>query len=203
MNFQIAGPSWRSPVEVDSADLRDYMALTATVYNFHIDLADADRGVYDTLELRMARHPSESEEYFVARLLAYCLEYAEGIQFSNGISEPEEPTVAVRDLTGVIRVWIEIGGPAAARLHRASKAADRVVVYTHRDPAQLLRELAGERIHRAAELEIYSFNRELITGFVARLDRRMAMAISISDRHIFVALDGATLEGGLTTHRLS
>jgi len=178
------------------------VALTATIYNFHIDLADADRGVYETLELRMARHPSESEEYFVARLLAYCLEYAEGIAFSSGISDPDEPTVSVRDLTGAIRVWIEIGAPSAARLHKASKAATRVAVYTHRDPPQLLRELEGARIHRASDVEMYSFDRALISGLVARLDRRMSMAVSISDRHVFVSLDDATIEGAIVPHRL-
>src|SRR6188474_758341 len=132
------------------------MALTATIYNFEIDLADADRGVYETLDLRVARHPSESEEYLVTRVLAYCLEFAGGIEFSNGLSDPDEPAVSVRDLTGSIRVWIDIGSPDAARLHKASKAAARVVVYTHKDPAQLLRALDGERIHRADALELYA-----------------------------------------------
>ena len=84
------------------------MALTATVYTFDIELAHADRGVYETLALRVARHPSESEEYLVARVLAYCLEHAEGIAFSSGgLSDPDEPALAVRDLTGAIRSWIE------------------------------------------------------------------------------------------------
>ena len=74
-------------------------------------------------------------------MLAYCLEYAEGIVFSNGISDPDEPTIAVRDLTGAIKVWIEIGAPDAARVHKASKAAPRVAVYTHKDPAQLMRAM--------------------------------------------------------------
>ena len=82
------------------------MALTATIYTFDIDLADVDRGVYETIALRVARHPSESEEYLVTRLLAYCLEYREGIAFSSGLSDPDAPTIAVRDLTGAIRVWI-------------------------------------------------------------------------------------------------
>src|SRR5919107_2661981 len=99
------------------------MALTATIHNFDIELADSDRGVYETLALRVARHPSESEEYLIARLLAYLLEYAEGIEFSRGVSDPDEPTIAVRDLTGVIKTWIDIGTPDAARLHKASKAA--------------------------------------------------------------------------------
>lgn len=178
------------------------MALTATIYNFDIDLADADRGRYETLALRVARHPSESEEYLVARVLAYCLEYADGIAFSSGLSDPEEPTLAVRDLTGAVRVWIEIGSPDAARLHKASKASRRVVVYTHKDPAQLLRQLEGERIHRADEIEIYSLDRALVAGLADKLERRMAMAISVADRHVFVALDGASLDGGVVTHRL-
>jgi len=178
------------------------VALTATIYNFDIDLVDADRNVYETLALRLARHPSESEEYLVARLLAYCLEYGEGISFSSGLSDPDEPTLAIRDLTGTVRVWIEIGSPDAARLHKASKAADRAVVYTHKDPAQLLRQLEGARIHRAEDVEIYAIDRTLISGLAARLERRMAMTISISERHVLVAMDGATIEGTVTRHRL-
>ena len=179
------------------------MALTATLYNFDIDLVDADRSVYETLALRVARHPSESEEYLVARLLAYCLEYAEGISFSSGLSDPDEPTLAVRDLTGAVRVWIEIGAPDAARLHKASKAADRAVVYTHKDPAQLLRQLDGSRIHRAEDVEIYAIDRGLIAAFAARLERRMAMTVSISDRHVLIAMEGATIEGAVIRHRLA
>jgi len=114
------------------------MALQATVYNFDIELADNDRGVYESLALRVARHPSESEDYLVARLLAYLLEFKEGIAFSRGISDPDEPAIAVRDLTGAIETWVDIGTPEAARLHKASKAARRVVVYTHKDPRQFL-----------------------------------------------------------------
>ncbi len=71
------------------------MALGATVHNFDIDLADADRNVYETLALRVARHPSESDEYLVVRVLAYCLEYTEGIAFSRGgLSDADEPPIA-------------------------------------------------------------------------------------------------------------
>jgi hypothetical protein len=70
------------------------MALTSTVHQFLIDLADADRGVYESLQLRVARHASESEEFLVARVLAYCLEYQDGISFSKGLCEPEVIIVA-------------------------------------------------------------------------------------------------------------
>src|SRR5688572_31277128 len=101
------------------------MALGATIYNFDVELSDSDRQVYESLALRVARHPSESEEYLVARLLAYLMEFAEGIEFSRGVSDPDEPAIAVRDLTGAIDTWIDIGTPDAARLHKASKSSDR------------------------------------------------------------------------------
>ncbi len=173
------------------------MALSSTMYVFEIQLALVDRGVYETLQLRVPMHPSESSEYFVARLLAYCLEYTEGIAFSRGISDPDEPSLAVRDLTGALKLWIEIGAPDAARLHKASKASPRVVVYTHRDPAQLQRQLAGERIHKAESIALYGVDRELIASFVTRLDRRMKLELSYTDGTIYLVHDGATLSGNI------
>jgi uncharacterized protein YaeQ len=171
------------------------VALSATIYNFSIQLSDVDRGVYESLALKVAQHPSETPEYLVTRVLAYCLEYAEGIGFSRGLSQPDEPAIFVRDLTGVLRVWIEVGSPDAARLHRASKAAPRVAVYTHRTPEQFLRTLAGERIHRADALELYAIDREVIAGMVARLERRTNFDLSVTDRHLFVSIGNATLAG--------
>jgi uncharacterized protein YaeQ len=171
------------------------VALTATIHHFEIELADADRQVYESLELRAARHPSESEEYLVTRVLAYLLEYTEGIAFSRGISDPDEPTIAVRDLTGAIRTWIEVGAPDAARLHKASKAATRVVVYTHKDPQQLLRNLAGEKIHRADSVELYAVDRTLVAALAARLERRMAFSLSIAERTLYVSIGAETLTG--------
>jgi uncharacterized protein YaeQ len=171
------------------------MALTATVYNFDVDLAHTDRHVYESLSLRVARHPSESEEYLVARLLGYLLEFAPGIEFSRGVSSPEDPAIAIRDLTGAITTWIDIGTPDAARLHKASKAAGRVVVYTHKDPAQFLKQLAGEKIHRAGALELYAVDRALVAALVARLERRMAFSLSISDRELYLSIGTDNLTG--------
>ena len=179
------------------------MTLTATIYKFDIDLADADRHVYETLALQAARHPSESEEYLVARVLAYALEFTDGIAWSRGLEEPNEPAIAVRDLTGAMRVWIDIGMPDAARLHKASKAAPRVVVYTHRDPAQLVSRLAGGKIHRVDAIEVYAIDRNLISALVARLDRRMAFGLSIADRELFISIGTETLNGAVIRCPLS
>jgi uncharacterized protein YaeQ len=171
------------------------VALGATIYNFDVDLSDNDRGVYESVALRVARHPSESEEYLVARVLAYLLEFSEGIEFSRGVSDPGEPAIAVRDLTGAMATWIDIGAPDAARLHKASKTAGRVVVYTHKDPGQFLKQLAGERIHRAEGLELYAIDRPLISALVARLERRVAFSLSVTDRELYLSIGEENLTG--------
>ncbi len=175
------------------------MALTSTIYTFDITVSNVDRGCYETLALRVAMHPSESPEYFTARVFAYCLEYAEGIVFSRGISDADEPTIAVRDLTGALKVWIEIGAPDAARLHKASKAAPKVAVYTHRDPAQVQRVLVGERIHRTESIPLYALDRALIEAFCARLERRMQFSFAVTDGTIYLDLKGETLTGTIET----
>src|ERR1700729_4285078 len=153
------------------------MALGATVHSFKIELADSDRGVYVPLDLRVARHPSETEDHLLTRVLAYCLEYSEGISFSNGWSDPDQPAISIRDLTGVLRVWIDVGAPDASRLHRAAKLAPRVAVYTHKDADQLAARLRTEKIHRAEALELYAVDREWLAALTARLPRRLEVAL--------------------------
>lgn len=176
------------------------MAQTATIYNFDIDLSDVDRGVYEQLSLRAACQPSETPEYLLTRVLAYCLEYSEGIGFGKGLAEPGEPALTVRDLSGGLLTWVEIGAPDAARLHKASQACQRVVVYTHKEPRQVLPQLVGERIHRAEALEFYALDREMLAQLAARLDRRMAFSLSVSDAHLYITVGGQTLTGAVERH---
>ena len=146
------------------------MAQTATIYAFSIDLSDMDRGVFETLSLRVARHPSETVEFMVVRVLAYCLEFQEGIELTEGVSSGDEPALLVRDLTGRTTAWIEVGMPDASRLHRGMKLAGRVAVYTHRDTRQLLGQLAGVRIQRGDEIPIRAFDRSGVEAIAALLD---------------------------------
>jgi uncharacterized protein YaeQ len=169
------------------------MALGATIYTFKIALADSDRGVYQDLDLRVARHPSETEDYLLTRVLAYCLEHSEGISFSGGVSDSDQPAIAVRDLTGALRVWIDIGAPEAARLHRAAKLAPRVAVYTHKDAEQLAARLRAEKIHRAEALELYAVDRDWLASLAARLERRMEFALTVADRNVYLSLGADTL----------
>ena len=178
------------------------MALTSTMYTFDIALSDVDRGVYEQLALKAACHPSESEEYLVTRVLAYCLEYTEGIAFSRGLGEPDEPAVFVRDLTGALKVWIEIGSPDAGRLHKASKASPRVAIYTHKDPRLLLRAYEGQKIHKAAQVELHAVDRELLADLIQHLDRRVSLTLSVSDRQLFIDIGGDSLHGAVERHAI-
>ena len=179
------------------------MALNATVYSFEVELSDVDRGVYATVALRAARHPSETPEYLLTRVLAYCLEYTEGLEMSRGLAEPDEPALMVRDLTGALQAWIEVGSPDATRLHKASKAAPRVAVYTHKDPALLVRQLESERIHKADALEIHAVDRALLAELAARLERRMKLGVTVTDRTLYVTVGDATLTGTVERHSLA
>ena len=179
------------------------MALSSTVYTFEIALNDVDRGVYEQLSLKAACHPSETPEYFFTRILAYCLEYQEGIAFSKGLSDPDEPALSVRDLTGALKAWIEIGSPDAARLHLASKACARVAVYTHKDPRLLTRGYEGQKIHRAERVELYAVDRDLLDELVARLDRRVSMTLSVTDRQLFIDIGGVSVNGAVTRHAIT
>lgn len=179
------------------------MALTATIYRFAVQLSDVDRGVYETLELHVARHPSETAEYMLARVLAYCLEYTDGIQFTDGVSSGDEAAVLVKDLTGRITGWIEVGAPDAERLHRASKLAARVALYTHRDLRMVLEQLYGRKIHRAEEIPIYTFGRGFIDSVAATLDRRNDMSITVTERQLYLDVAAKHFETTIEEHHIS
>jgi uncharacterized protein YaeQ len=178
------------------------MALSATLYNLETELSDVDRGVYTSFSLRLARHPSETLEYLVTRFLAYCLEYTPGIALTEGVSAVDEPAVLVRDLTGRVTAWIEVGAPDAQRLHRGSKLAGRAAVYTHRSVAQVLGELNGKGIHRAPEIPVYDFGHGFIDGVAAALTRKSAATVSVTERQLYLDLDGRLFHTAIEEHRI-
>jgi uncharacterized protein YaeQ len=169
------------------------MAQSSTVHVFELTVSDVDRGVYEAVTVKAARHPSESMEYLATRVLAYALELQEGLAFSHGLGAAEEPALWVRDLTGQLQAWIEVGTPDAARLHRASKACGRVVVYCHKDPGPYLRGLAGAAIHAPERVSIVPVDRAFIAALVARIDRRTALAVSVTEGQVYVDVGGASL----------
>lgn len=179
------------------------MAIGSMIHTFSIQLADVDRGVYEDISIRVARHPSETDAYMVTRLLAYCLEYEEGIEFGGGVSTTDEPAVLVRDLTGKITAWIEVGAPDAARLHSGSKLADRTAVYTHRDPAKLLASWEGKTIYDAEEIRVRSFEPAFIASSVAALERRNTVTLSVTEGQMYFELNDTSLNSAIHEHQIA
>jgi len=174
------------------------MALTATIHRWQITLSDVDRQVYETLDLRLAQHPSETMRYLLTRSLAYCLSYEDGIAFSKGgLSDAEEPPVSVVDPTGVRTAWIDVGVPSAERLHRASKATPRVSIFTHADLSQLHREASSRAIHRVGEIAVFLLEPALLDAMEARVDRNTKLELVRSDGRLYVTIEGATLDGAI------
>jgi len=159
---------------------------------FAIELSDVDRGVYETLDLRVAQHPSESPTYLVTRLLAYSLHYTEGIEFSSGVSL-DEAAIRVVDPTGVLRVWIEVGQPAAARLHRASKAADEVFIYTYKRPRDLQREVSGQRIHRLDAVQAFAVPDAVTEPLVTTVGRQNQWTVVRNDGVLMITAGDAAV----------
>ena len=179
------------------------MALNATVYTLTVELADIDRAVYASLDLRMAREPSESADYFTVRLLAYCLEYAEGISFTQGVAAGDEPAVWVHDLTGRLLAWIDVGLPDAGHLHKGSREAERAAVYTHRAVEQLLSQLSGKKIFHAEEIPVYALDARFVADVAGLIERRASLAVTRSDGELFVDVAGQSFHCVISVHHFT
>jgi uncharacterized protein YaeQ len=173
------------------------------VHHVEVSVSDVDRSVYETLDLRVAQHPSETMRFMLTRTLAYCLSYEEGIAFSKGgLSSVDEPPISVRDPTGVLLAWIDVGTPSAERLHRASKAARRVAVFTHA-LAQLRREAATRTIHKADAIDVWPIDVAFLDALEAKMDRHTKLDLTRSEGQLYVVASGATLETALARASLA
>lgn len=177
------------------------MALTATLYRFEIGVSDVDRGVYDTLELRVAQHPSENDVYLVTRVLARTLEHRDGLAFGKGLSEPHAAPLSAPGDMGTIALWIDIGHPKPERLHKVSKRADEVCVYTHHDPEGLFADLAKSKIHRADEIRVVALDPSFVAELAGHLSRMNRWDVLRSDGILYVTVDDETLTTTPLVHR--
>jgi uncharacterized protein YaeQ len=172
------------------------MALPATMRRFTIALAHADRELYTDLDLRAAQHPSESDRYLVARVLARALEHADGLEFSKGgVSDDTEPALVQRDLRGDLVAWIEIGSPSAERLHKAAKTSPRVVVYTWKSVPALRAEIAG--VHKADAIEIVGLPAQFLDAVAVTLDRTNRWDLSVTGGTVYLTVGNRLFEAAL------
>lgn len=180
------------------------MALPFTMHHIQLELADVDRGVYETFDLRLARHPSETVRYMLVRLLAYALSYEDGIAFSKeGLSNSDEPPLTVRDPTGLLLAWIDVGMPSADRLHKASKAARRVALFTTGDLALLRKDAKSRPIHKVEAIEVWPLPPQVMERLEAHAGRDVRFTLTRSEGTLYVTVGGETVEAPLVCERLS
>ncbi|MEE9384049.1 MAG: YaeQ family protein [Nannocystaceae bacterium] len=174
------------------------MAQSATMYRFHIDLSDIDHGLYESLDLRVARHPSEDEDRVVVRVLARAIAHEPGLAFGRGLSNVEDAALWRHSPAGEIETWIEVGMPSADRLHRASKAARTLRVFTDK-PAVLLRKAWSSRVvHGATQIEIVQLPRGLVRELARNLGQNVTWYLMLQDGQIQVASEEHSVDGPLT-----
>ncbi len=174
------------------------MALGATMRRFEVSLADSDRDRYEQLDLRVAQHPSESERYLVARVIARVLEHADGVDFSRGgLSVDDEPALMQRDLRGDLQAWIEVGSPSPDRLHKASKAAPRVAVYTWKRGDELVEAIRERGVFRADRLELYYIDPTFLDAAAALLDRNNQWNLAITGGTLYLTIGDTLCESTL------
>jgi uncharacterized protein YaeQ len=170
------------------------MALPSTVYRATIQLSHVDRGVYETLQTTIARHPSETAERVIIRLLAYALCYEDGLVFTKGICAGDEPDLWAKGPDGRVTLWVEVGVPDPERLLKAARHSERAVLIAcgpnrFRWDEQHLKKMTGTR-----NLTILGLDYDFISQIAQKLERNITWEITISDGVIYLTANGASSE---------
>lgn len=171
------------------------MALKATIYKADLQVADMNRQYYADHVLTLARHPSETEERLLVRLIAFACHADPALQFGKGLSDADEPDLWRKDLTGAIDDWIEVGQPDPRRLLKASGRATRVDVFTYGRTAEIWWKQAAPHVARAANLSVCQLS--LPPEFEALARRSLAWQVTIQDSAIWISDGSANVEVGL------
>ncbi len=165
------------------------MALRATIYKAELNIADNDRACYATRTVTVARHPSETDERLMVRLLAYALhaDADDQLAFTRGLSETDEPDLWRLDLTGAVRQWIEIGLPDERRLLKACGRADEVIVYAYGRNAGVWWAGVRNKLARARNLQVHTLPAEATQALADLAQRSMILNVNVTDRIAWVS----------------
>jgi len=174
------------------------MALPSKLYRFKIELSDMEKSVYESLDFRVAQHPSETLPYMLTRVFAYALSYEPDLEFSpTGLADPDEPCLRVPNPGGGVKLWIEIGNPSARKVHKASKAAQKLKIFTYKDPQALITELMSQDIHRRNEIEIYALSASFLDKLALQVKKDNRWTLMHTDGMVMVNSDEITEQAEL------
>lgn len=164
------------------------------LYRFTIELSNIDRNVYETLDFRVSQHPSEIASYLLTRALAFALSYQEGLEFSSqGLADPESPALLKLGRHNAIDLWIEIGNASSRKLHKATKTAKQVIIYTYKNPEVLINDIKANEVHKSEELKIFAFNDQFITALEKQLQKNNRWSLIMQQNQISVSIGDQTI----------
>jgi len=169
------------------------MALKPKIYKFRITLSDIDRNYYDTLNLTLAQHPSETLERMMVRVLAFCINAREQPAFTKGLCAVDEPDIWVRTLDDQITLWIDVGEPAVDRIKKAARLSPVVKVYSFNSKADVWWDQGRAKFNELT-VSIFQFQWERIQALAALVQRTMDLSITITGDSAYVATESGECE---------
>lgn len=162
------------------------MALKATIYKADLSIADMDRHYYQEHSLTIARHPSETDERVMMRVLAFALHADPALTFTKDLFDVEEPALWLKDLTGAIELWIEVGQPDEKRLLKAAGRSERVVVYSYSATSHIWFKGLANKIDRARQIEVVNIPAAISAELEAMAQRSMQLQCTIQDGQVWL-----------------
>ncbi|MBA5635979.1 YaeQ family protein [Duganella sp. LX20W] len=177
------------------------MALKATIYKADLQIADMDRNYYGSEALTLARHPSETDERMMVRLLAFAIHANEALTFTKGLFDVEEPDLWQKDLTGAIQLWIEVGQPDEKKLLKACGRSEHVVVYSYSATSHIWWKQLANKVERCKNLTVINLPADATEQLEKMAQRTMQLQCTIQDGQIWLTDGTATVEIGRETFK--
>ena len=162
------------------------MALKSTIFKADLQISDMDRHYYQQHALTIARHPSETDERMMIRVLAFALNASEALAFGKGLSDTDEPDLWQKDLTGAVELWIEVGQPDDRAILQACGRAERVIVYSYSSVSNIWWNQTGSRVERAKNLKVVNIAAEASQALAALAQRTMQLQCTIQDGQVWL-----------------
>ncbi|WP_432453116.1 MULTISPECIES: YaeQ family protein [unclassified Agarivorans] len=169
------------------------MALKPTIYKLRISLSDLNRNYYDTLNLTIAQHPSETLERMMARVMAYCHSAEQGLEFTKGLSEIEQPDLWSKSLDGQVQLWIDVGEPSAERIKKATRLAETVKVYSFNSKSNTWWQQIQGKLTRL-DLQVWQLDWQEVCKLASYVERTMDLSVTITEQSAYVTIGSHELD---------
>lgn len=169
------------------------MALKPTIYKLKLMLSDMDRDLYKPLQLTVAQHPSETLERMMVRVLAYCINVEEGLEFGKGLSVSDEPDIWLRTLDDRIKLWLDVGEPGVDRIKKASRISETVKIYSFNTKSPVWWSQEGSKLS-ALNAKVYQLDWSGVQRLAAMVERTMDFSLTLSGGSAYFTADNSHCE---------